>query len=150
MPGSPGVTYGNAFRSAIGEFNESLARPGVEDDIDGSAVEVSRELQVSDLGPRHHEAAEAVPKKELRDRRGVIHAELSWRIPASHPPLKLRCQEVVHVRERLLREGGIHHGGPALCIESVLDHGAGVREFDESGFTAQAPDAAVVGTAEGQ
>src|ERR1700722_6675966 len=69
---------------------------------------------------------------------------------ASHPALKLRCQHVIHVGEGLFREWGIHHGRPALGIECVLDHGTGVGEFDESRLTAQAPDATVVGAAEGQ
>src|SRR5580700_4649699 len=51
MPGLPGVAHGNSFGSTIAQFNEGLGRPGVEHDVDWPAVEVSDELQVSNLGP---------------------------------------------------------------------------------------------------
>jgi hypothetical protein len=40
MPGLPGVGHGNPFGSTITQFNEGLARPGVENDVDRPVVEV--------------------------------------------------------------------------------------------------------------
>ena len=60
MSGLPGVAHGNSFGSTIAQFNEGLGRPGVEHDVDWPAVEVPDQLQVPNLGPRHHEAAEPV------------------------------------------------------------------------------------------